>query len=130
KKAFTTNVKDPLYHELTSIDYEEDGERRKLNLPKGDPLYQFREDVENGKLPRVSWLVGSQRFSDHPSSPWFGAWYVSEVLKILTDNPEVWKKTIFILTYDENDGYFDHIPPFTPADPEDEKSGFSSEGID
>ena len=33
-------------------------------------------------------------------------------MDILTKNPEVWKKTIFILTYDENDGYFDHVPPF------------------
>jgi phospholipase C len=36
------------------------------------------------------------------------AWHVSEVMDILTKNPKVWKKTIFILTYDENDGYFDH----------------------
>lgn len=130
QKAFTTNVNDPLYHDLTEVDYDDNGESRTLNLPKGDPLYQFREDVENGELPTVSWLIGSQRFSDHPSSPWFGSWYTSEVLKTLTDNPEVWKKTIFILCYDENDGYFDHIPPFTAPNPEDSKSGFCSDGID
>src|SRR5699024_888928 len=101
KKAFTTNIEDPLYHEMTSLKYEENGEERELALPKGDPLYQFRKDVKEGKLPTVSWLIGSQRLSDHPSSPMFGAWYVSEALKILTENPEVWKKTIFILTYDE-----------------------------
>lgn len=33
-------------------------------------------------------------------------------MNILTKNPEVWKKTIFILNYDENDGYFDHVVPF------------------
>ena len=38
-------------------------------------------------------------------------------MDILTKNPEVWKKTIFILTYDENDGYFDHAPSFVAADP-------------
>jgi phospholipase C len=38
-------------------------------------------------------------------------------MDILTKNPEVWKKTIFILTYDENDGYFDHVPPFVPPHP-------------
>lgn len=32
----------------------------------------------------------------------------------MTKNPEIWKKTIFILTYDENDGYFDHVAPFVP----------------
>src|SRR5699024_5892413 len=38
--------------------------------------------------------------------------------------------TIFILTYDENDGYFDHIPPFTAPNPEDRSTGFCSSGID
>ena len=62
-------------------------------------------------------------FSDHPGSPWYGAWYVAETLNILTKNPEVWKKTIFILTYDENDGYFDHVPPFVAPDPANPESG-------
>ncbi len=79
-------------------------------MPAGDLFYQFRSDVENGKLPTVSWLASPQNFSDHPSAPWYGAWYVSEVMDILTKNPEVWKKTIFIVTYDENDGYYDHVP--------------------
>ncbi len=130
KKAFTTNRNDPYYHEMIDLKYEDNGEDRDLKIPKGDPLYQFREDVKNGELPLVSWLIGSQRFSDHPSSPMFGAWYVSEAIKILTENPEVWKKTIFILTYDENDGYFDHIPPFTAPNPEDRSTGFCSSGID
>ena len=31
-------------------------------------------------------------------------------------NPDVWAKTVFILIYDENDGYFDHVlPPPPPA---------------
>jgi phospholipase C len=52
----------------------------------------------------VSWLVAPQKFSDHPSAPWYGAWYVSEAMNILTENPDVWKKTIYILNYDDNDG--------------------------
>lgn len=129
-KAFTTNVSDPDYHHLTTLEYGDNGEKRQMKLPKGDILYQFREDVKNGDLPTVSWLVGPKRFSDHPSSPWYGAWYVSEILDILTQNPEVWKKTVFILTYDENDGYFDHLPPFTAPNPEDPRTGFCSRGID
>ncbi|MDP4286088.1 MAG: phospholipase C, phosphocholine-specific [Bacteroidota bacterium] len=129
-KAFTTNVNDSDYHQSALFSYEDDGVERSLLLPKGDILHQFREDVDNGKLPTVSWLVAPQYFSDHPSAPWLGAWYVSEVLDILTKNPEVWKKTIFILNYDENDGYFDHIPPFTAPKPNDPHSGKVSEGID
>jgi hypothetical protein len=44
------------------------------------------------KLPLVSWLVAPEHFSDHPGSPWYGAWYISEVLNILTKDPETWKK--------------------------------------
>ena len=93
-------------------------------------MHQFRADVNTGKLPTVSWLTAPQLFSDHPDSPWFGAWYVSEVMDILTKNPEVWKKTIFILTYDENDGYFDHVAPFSAPNPYQKDSGKVSQGID
>lgn len=130
KKAFTINDGDPHYHELDTLQYQGDGQQREMSIPKGDVLHQFREDVNNGKLPAVSWLVGPENFSDHPTAPWYGAWYVSEVLDILTKNPEVWKKTIFILTYDENDGYFDHIPPFVAPDPKDPATGKCSSGID
>jgi len=130
KKAFTINDGDPHYHELDTLEYVADGKKREMSIPKGDVLHQFREDVNNGKLPAVSWLVGPENFSDHPTAPWYGAWYVSEVLDILTKNPEVWKKTIFILTYDENDGYFDHIPPFVAPDPKDPGTGKCSEEID
>jgi len=114
RRAFITNVGDPDYHRLTPITYSDTEGEKTVNVPKGDIFYQFRKDVNEGKLPTVSWLVAPCRFSDHPGSPWYGAWYVSEALDILTRNPEVWKKTIFILTYDENDGYFDHVPPFVP----------------
>lgn len=130
EKAFTTNKKDPDYHELTSLKYADDGKEREVRVPKGDVLFQFREDVNNGTLPVVTWLVAPQNFSDHPSAAWYGAWYISEVMDILTKNPEVWKKTIFILTYDENDGYFDHLPPFVAPHPHKEGTGKVSAGMD
>lgn len=48
--------------------------------------------------------VAPENFSDHPGAPWYGASYLSECLDILTKNPEVWRKTIFVLCCDENDG--------------------------
>ncbi len=50
--------------------------------PQGDILYQFRKDVNEGKLPTISWLSAPEKFSDHPTSPWYGAWYISEVMDI------------------------------------------------
>ena len=128
-KAFTTNAGDPDYHKLTKFTYEDNGVQREMTIPKGDILYQFRKDVEGGQLPTVSWFVPPKNFSDHPTAPWYGNLYTSEILDILTSNPEVWKKTIFILTYDENDGYFDHIPPFVAPDPKDPRTGKCSPGV-
>ncbi|WP_374949416.1 phosphocholine-specific phospholipase C [Mucilaginibacter sp.] len=129
-KAFSTNSSDPHYHELTTLKYNDNGTERQMQVPKGDVLHQFRDDVKTGKLPTVSWITAPENFSDHPGSPWYGAWYLSEVLDILTHNPEVWKKTIFILTYDENDGYFDHIPPFVAPHSHKAGTGKASKGID
>jgi phospholipase C len=80
---------------------------------------QFEADVRNGNLPAVSWVVANGAFHEHPTSttPHFGEFYVNEILKALVAYPEVWKKTVFILNYDENDGFFDHVPPPLPPLP-------------
>ena len=129
-RAFCTNTGDPAYRKLEEISYREGAEERRLQVPKGDVLHQFRKDVSEGKLPTVSWIVSPEALSDHPTSAWNGGWYVSEVLNILTHNPEVWKKTVFLLTYDENDGYFDHVPPFTAPHPHRPETGRVTPGID
>jgi phospholipase C len=130
ERAFSTNAGDPDYRSLTTLDYTDDGVSRSLQIPKGDILHQFRKDVESGQLPTVSWLAAAQNFSDHPSAPWYGSLYASEIMNILTQNPEVWKKTIFLITFDENDGYFDHVPPFVAPDPLNPETGKCSPGID
>ncbi len=74
----------------------------------------FKSDVASGKLPQVSWIVAPEAYTEHPNWPAnYGAWYVSQILDALTANPEVWSKTAFFLTYDENDGFFDHVVPLT-----------------
>jgi phospholipase C len=74
----------------------------------------FRNDIKTGKLPQVSWIVAPEAYTEHPNWPAnYGAWYVSQILDALTENPEVWSKTAFFLTYDENDGFFDHAVPMT-----------------
>jgi phospholipase C len=76
----------------------------------------LRNDVLNDRLPQISWIVAPEAFSEHGNWPAnYGAWYVSQVLDALTANPEVWSKTALFLTYDENDGFFDHVVPPTPA---------------
>src|SRR5690606_33120008 len=72
-----------------------------------------------GRLPAVSWVLPSKDDSEHPgapSSPYRGGDFIHQVLEALTTNPDVWSKTVFFLTFDENDGLFDHIPaPAVPS---------------
>jgi phospholipase C len=100
---------------------------------QGSPIYEkgmrhwsiedLTNDVKNDKLPAVSWILPSQSNSEHPSgpsSPNRGGNFTHEVLEALTSNPEVWSKTVFFLTFDENDGLFDHLPaPAVPSYNED-----------
>ncbi len=128
--AFCSNRSDADFRSLINHPYDDNGTQRNVAVPKGDVLYQFRADAESGKLPAVSWLVAPEKFSDHPGSAWFGAWYISEILDILTKDPELWKKTIFIICYDENDGFFDHVPPFVAPHPNRPETGKVSADID
>lgn len=49
-----------------------------------------------------------------------GGWFTQEILNALTDHPEVWSKTVLLVNYDENDGFFDHMPsPSAPSLRED-----------
>jgi len=73
------------------------------------------EDVKNGTLPQVAWVVCPDAYCEHPdASPAAGQALVDKLLRALTSNPEVWAKTVFIINYDENDGFFDHMPAYVP----------------
>ena len=81
----------------------------------GSIFDHFRSDVRAGTLPQVSWVVAPEAYSEHPNWPAnYGAYYVSQILDALTANPAVWSKTVFLIMYDENDGFFDHMVPPTP----------------
>lgn len=76
----------------------------------------FAADVAAGRLPQVSWIVAPQIMSEHPSgSPGYGQSLTARLLAALVAHPEVYSKTVFLLNYDENDGFFDHAPPYVPA---------------
>jgi phospholipase C len=53
--------------------------------------------------------------SEHPPGiPAAGAQFLASKLEALAANEDLWNSTIFVLNYDENDGFFDHVPPPTP----------------
>ena len=79
-------------------------------------LEQFAEDVKSATLPQVCWILPPMIWSEHPhpSSPIQGAEFTSRILDALIANPDVWSRTVFFQTFDENDGLFDHVPPPAP----------------
>jgi phospholipase C len=83
------------------------------DISAGGTLFDvLKQDVRNNTLPQVSWIVAPEAYSEHPNWPVnYGAWYVSQVLDTLTSNPDLWSKTVLLITYDENDGFFDHVVP-------------------
>ncbi|MET8223712.1 phosphocholine-specific phospholipase C [Streptomyces sp. NPDC005301] len=106
---------DPLY----------DKARTGTDARKGEGFFdQLKADVKGGKLPEISWIVAPEAFTEHPNWPAnYGAWYISQVLDALTSDPEVWSRTALFITYDENDGFFDHVvPPFPPQNADQGKS--------
>lgn len=95
------------------------------HAPTASPLYQnamrfyeagqFEYDATHDKLPTVSWILPTSYQSEHPDyMPAAGADFVAAKLEAIAANPGVWAKTLFILVYDENDGFFDHVNPPTP----------------
>ena len=58
----------------------------------------------------MSYILPTSYQSEHPDfMPAAGADYVASKVNAIAANPDVWAKTLFILIYDENDGYFDHV---------------------
>ncbi len=92
--------------------------------PAGSPLAQISAkrtyaqlvaDVQANQLAQVSWLMPAAWCSEHPVyTPADGAMYIAAILDALTSNPEVWSKTVLLIMYDENDGFFDHVAAPTP----------------
>ncbi len=83
----------------------------------------FEADAAAGRLPQVSWIVAPTAQSEHPDYfPAAGAEYVASKLDAIASNEDLWHKTLFILTYDENDGIFDHVPP--PVAPQGTKGEY------
>ena len=90
------------------------------NVPPGSTFNEkgpnnLARDVKHNKLPSVSWIIPPDGYDEHPPAPpALGEYYTAQVLAALMSNPEVWAKTVLFIMYDENDGFFDHVPPPTP----------------
>jgi phospholipase C len=92
------------------------------------PQTQFISDAQNGTLPQVAFLETPSNIGldEHPSdfdsnppccSIQAGASYVESLVNAVMQGPS-WKDSIFILTYDEGGGFYDHVAPSTAVSPD------------
>ncbi len=93
---------------------------------KGSALYErafqptfpetFLADIRSNSLPSVSWIIPPLGYDEHPPAPpALGASFIDQVIQALISSPATWSKTVLFLSYDENDGFFDHVaPPVAP----------------
>ncbi len=90
------------------------------------PISQYFTDLQNGTLPQVGEIeeasdVGlDEHPSDHDSAPTniqSGAKYVSSLINGLMGSSS-WQDSVFILTYDEFGGLYDHVPPQPTVSPD------------
>ena len=85
------------------------------NVFQANAVTAFQNDVASNTLPAVSWIIGPTGQSEHPPySPASGEALTKQFLDALAANPHVFSNTVFILTYDENDGFWDQGLPITP----------------
>src|SRR6185437_3391667 len=88
---------------------------------------QFLADAHTGSLPDYS-FIEPRYFTDlfknfipndehPPHDVIYGEQLIATVYNALRSSP-CWKQTLFIITYDEHGGCFDHVPP-PPATPPD-----------
>jgi phospholipase C len=97
-------------------------------------INQFLDDARQGNLPTFSflepiWILGDEpATSYHPSGDGgkgAGEAGLNKIYEALKSGPN-WNETLFVVTFDEHAGVFDHVPPPYAENPwpRDEVSGF------
>jgi phospholipase C len=115
------------------------------NFDKLAPIAQFHADCAAGTLPAVSFVdpefgvvsdIGSPLAAlpilapiaaglqtvggdqEDPQDMYYGEQWAHDVLSSVLASP-LWSRTLFVYTYDEHGGYYDHVPPPAAIKPDD-----------
>jgi len=84
---------------------------RATHLKDGE---DFLRAIDSGSLPAVSFYKPTGRLNQHPAYTDLatGDAHIADVLERLRISPQ-WSEMAVIVTYDENGGFWDHVPPPT-----------------
>ena len=74
------------------------------------PLRDYFKDLDNGRLPEVSYIVPSGPSEHPPSNLASGQAFVRGLINSLMDSEE-WRSSAFLLAYDDWGGWYDHVKP-------------------
>ncbi|KVE34812.1 alkaline phosphatase family protein [Burkholderia sp. TSV86] len=76
---------------------------------------QGKDAQGKSTFPAVSWIVAPYTYSEHPTATSSaGESFAERVINTIIGSKDVWGKCAIFITYDENDGYFDHVPAPIP----------------
>lgn len=91
--------------------------------------YEFFDDAAAGTLPPVVFIDPAFGVNDDhpPLPPILGQQLIASIYNALAASPQ-WVNTLFVITYDENGGLFDHVPPPRAAD-DRAREGFDQLGF-
>ncbi len=89
-----------------------------------DRAGQFFIDAAAGTLPSVVYIDPTFGFNDDhpPVHPILAQELIAAIYTALANSPQ-WKKCLLVITYDENGGFYDHVPPPTTTDDTNAKFG-------
>lgn len=77
-----------------------------------EPIETFFRDAASGNLPHFSVVDPDYQINDGhpPNSMVLAEAFLSSVHRALVNGPK-WSRTMFIITFDENGGFYDHVAP-------------------
>ncbi len=76
---------------------------------------QVINDIANGNLPSISWVIPAASISDHPpANVTLGEYWIGNIVNAVMQS-QYWKNTLIIITWDDYGGFFDTVaPPSVP----------------
>jgi phospholipase C len=107
------------------------------NIPPTTPIAgemaPILSDIQNCRLPAVSWVIPDGHWSDHPGGcancptsgtsghflgpAWLAAIFNSVGWATNCDTNGYWNDTVVLVTWDDWGGWYDHVSPSAPGGP-------------
>ena len=73
----------------------------------------YLNDLTAGTLPQVSWIIPDDRlgWDEHPPADISVGMNLQQELITALQQSSAWASSVYLLTYDESGGFFDHVAP-------------------